>query len=116
MRCELRKHLKNLLFHLLKLKFQPGEVYRHNSWRSSAQEAREQIADILYDWPGIFQNKRDELLAIVYERARRKAADESGLPLTTFPLTCPWAWEQVRDPDFGHERERSNHRPARSAG
>ena len=49
-------------------------------------EAREQIADITKDSPGIFQGKRDELLADVYVRARDKGARESPLPLGTFPM------------------------------
>jgi Domain of unknown function DUF29 len=99
-RRALRSHLTNLLLHLLKLKFQPGEVYRHNSWRSSARAARDQLADVLEESPGIFGGKRDEVLALVYERARRQAADQSGLPLSTFPEECPWTYEQIMDENF----------------
>ena len=35
-----------------------------------------------------------------YPHARRLAAVGTGLPLTTFPATCPWAGEQVLDEDF----------------
>ena len=48
-RRELRSELKILLLHLLKLKFQPGQLHRHHSWRNSIVEAREQIADITKD-------------------------------------------------------------------
>jgi Domain of unknown function DUF29 len=99
-RRELRAELKVLLLHLLKLEFQPGEVYRHGGWMNSVEEAREHIADILEDSPGIFAGKRDEVLAEVYGRARRSAARESGLPASIFPLACPWSYEQVADPDF----------------
>jgi hypothetical protein len=30
-----------------------------------------------------------------YARARPVAAEETGLPLETFPETCPWTAEQV---------------------
>ena len=63
-RRELRSELKILLLHLLKLKFQPGQLHRHHSWRNSIVEAREQIADITKDSPGIFQGKRDDVLAM----------------------------------------------------
>jgi hypothetical protein len=98
-RRELKSELKILLLHLLKLKFQPGELHRH-SWRNSIVEAREQITDITKDSPGIFQGKRDEVLAEVYVRARDKAARESRLPPSTFPETCPWTYDQIIDPDF----------------
>src|SRR5690348_6596763 len=74
-RRTLGSNLKNLFLHLLKFEYQPKEVKRFHSWRTSVNEAREQIADILEDSPGIFQGKRDEVLAKWYERARRKAAD-----------------------------------------
>jgi hypothetical protein len=99
-RRELRSELKILLLHLLKLKFQPGQVHRHHSWRNSIVEAREQLADIIKDSPGIFQGKRDEVLADVYLRARDKAARESRLPPGTFPEACPWTYEQFIDPEF----------------
>jgi type II secretory pathway component PulM len=99
-RRELRSELKILLLHLLKLRFQPGQLHRHHSWRNSIVEAREQLADITKDSPGIFQGKRDEVLADVYVRARNKAARESRLPSGTFPEACPWRYEQIIDPDF----------------
>jgi len=100
-RRELSSELKILLLHLLKLKFQPGQIHRHHSWRNSIVEAREQIADITKDSPGIFQGKCDDVLAEVYVRARDKAARESRLPPGTFPETCPWTYDQIIiDPDF----------------
>src|SRR6266571_2129655 len=40
-----------------------------------------------------------------YRRARRKAQRQTGLPLTTFPATCPWDVAQVLDEDFWPEAE-----------
>jgi uncharacterized protein DUF29 len=54
-RREMKNRLITLLMHLLKLKFQPEEVWRHNSWRSSIIEARRQIRNILEDSPGAFR-------------------------------------------------------------
>jgi hypothetical protein len=96
-RRELNERLKNLLLHLLKFKYQPAHMHRYRRWRSSV---REQIEDILVYSPGIFGSRRDAVLAVAYGRARQKAADKSGLPLETFPLACPWPYEQIVDPDF----------------
>jgi hypothetical protein len=38
-----------------------------------------------------------------YPRARRDAAKETGLPLATFPETCPWALAQVLEADVWPE-------------
>jgi hypothetical protein len=42
---------------------------------------------------------------LAYRRARRDAAVDTGLPLATFPETCPWALEQVLDEDFWPEAD-----------
>jgi hypothetical protein len=99
-RREMKDRLITLQEHLLKLKFEPSEVHRHNSWRNTIEEERERIGDILEDSPGVFQGKRDEVLAETYKRARKAAARTSGLPLSTFPEVCPWTYEQVVDEDF----------------
>jgi Domain of unknown function DUF29 len=86
---EMRDRLTTLLMHLLKLKFESDQVWRHNSWRNSIVAARRQIRNIHKDSPGVFQGKRDEVLAEVYDDARRDAAHVSGLPLSTFPNSVP---------------------------
>ena len=42
-------------------------------------------------------------MARAYRRARREAAAETGLPLSTFPETCPFTLEQALDDDFWPE-------------
>lgn len=73
-RRELKDRLITLQEHLLKLKFEPTEVHRHNSWRNTIEETRERIGDILQDSPGIFQGKPEQMLAETYERSRKAAA------------------------------------------
>ena len=34
------------------------------------------------------------------QAARLLAQNETGLPLSTFPETCPWTHEQILDDDF----------------
>lgn len=101
-RREIKNRLTTLLMHLLKLQFQPHQVRRHNSWRSSVIEARRQILNILEVSPGVFQgkDKRDEILARTYNDACKDAAHDSQLPVSTFPEVCPWTYEQIMDEDF----------------
>ena len=58
---------------------------------------------LLFCSPNWFSVNRPE--ARRYPAARRLASAETGLPLTTFPLTCPWRTEQVLDADFWSEEE-----------
>jgi hypothetical protein len=44
-----------------------------------------------------------ERLETAYRHAREDAADETGLPLATFPEACPSSIAQVRDQDFWPE-------------
>jgi hypothetical protein len=99
-RREMKDRLITLQEHLLKLKCEPTEVHRHNSWRNTIEETRERISDILEDSPGIFQGKREEMLVETYKRARKAAARSSGLPLSTFPEECPWTYDQIVDEEF----------------
>jgi Domain of unknown function DUF29 len=99
-RRQMKERLITLQEHLLKLKFEPAEVQRHNSWRNTIEETRERIADIIEDSPGVFRGERDEVLAETYGRARKAAVRSSGLPLSTFPEECPWTYEQMMDEEF----------------
>jgi hypothetical protein len=99
-RREMKERLTTLAMHLLKLNFEPEQVWRHNSWRISIIEARQQISHILEDSPGVFQGKPEDVLARAYDDARKNAACVSMLPLTTFPEECPWPYELVMDENF----------------
>lgn len=99
-RREIKKHLKKLLLHLLKFNAQSEELARHHSWRTSVREAREDIADLLEDSPGIFKGQRDEFVTTAYGRARVDAADETGIPLASFPKDCPWSFDDIMRDDF----------------
>jgi Domain of unknown function DUF29 len=102
-RRALRSHLKVLTQHLLKLRYQPQERERRGpGWRISARNARQEIALILDDSPSL-QRQLPRLLASAYPHACQDAADETGLPLATFPEPCPWSLEQLQDPGFWPE-------------
>ena len=99
-RREVKNRLTIILIHLLKLKFEQGQMGHRHGWRSSVIEQRRQIANTLEVSPGLFQGKREEVLVKAYGDARRDAALESQLPTTTFPEECPWLYEQVMDTEF----------------
>ena len=48
-------------------------------------------------------NDPAQRVPVAYRRARRDAADDTGLPLATFPEACPWPVAQVLDEDFWPE-------------
>ena len=89
-----------LLLHLLKWRYQP---YRReidgNSWRRSLREQRRRIPKLLRDNPSL-QNLITDCLADAYDYARYGVSDETGLPVSTFPETCPYTVEQVLDQNF----------------
>jgi hypothetical protein len=97
---EVKKELKRLLVHLLKMRHQSTELRGHHSWRKTIREAREEIADLLDASPGLFAGKRDEFLKTAYERARVQASDDTRLPPDSFPPRCQWSYEQIMRDDF----------------
>jgi hypothetical protein len=125
-RNALRSQLRRLTSHLLKWYYQPEK--RSESWQATIRDARGLLEDGLETSPSL-TGQLDSLLAWAYLRARRQAAKDTGLPLTTFPETCPWNVEQLLDEDFWPDasvsgdpdvdtieargRRRGTHRPRR---
>lgn len=96
-RRELKNRLELLIAHLLKRQFQPEHKIR--SWDSTIDEQRRQIELIIDDSPSLrptVQAKMDSC----YPHALRKAAGETGLPLSHFPPQLPYSVEQLLDDDF----------------
>ena len=94
------RHLQRLLLHLLKWRYQP--THRTPSWRRSVRQARDTIADRMERSPSL-RGYPAQRFPLAYRRARRDAADETGLPLTAFPEACPWPLERVLDEDYWPE-------------
>ncbi len=91
-RHALGSYLKNILTHLLKWQYQPER--RGNSWKLSIINGRDGIERLLEYSPSL----APQLTAMVtteYRRARKVAALETGLPLTTFPDQCPFTLDQI---------------------
>lgn len=97
---ELVSRLTVLLMHLLKWQFQPE--LRGTSWRLTIQGQRLELTDHMGDNPSL---KSQLIVAIEssYRRARIEAAKETGLGLSEFPPSCPWAYDDIRNDDFWPE-------------
>jgi hypothetical protein len=80
-RREVFSRLVVLLTHLLKWDHQPDG--RGGSWRGTIREQRRELRQLLES--GTLRNHAETVLADAYAEARRQAADESGLELSTFP-------------------------------
>jgi hypothetical protein len=94
---ELFSRYKVVVLHLLKWKYQPDQ--RTNHWRATVDEQRYRIARALRKSPSL-RPKRAEEFRDAYHLARTGAADETELPLSAFPETCPFTLDQVEDDSF----------------
>lgn len=101
-RNQLRNRLTVLLMHLLKWQYEP--TYRGSSWVNTIREQRRSIYWLLSDNPSL-KSVLQDILATAYDRAVDDATDETGLPPSMFPRTCPWAFEDIINRDFWPESE-----------
>lgn len=99
-RHALAGHLKILMLHLLKWRYQPD--LRGPSWRRSIIDARDEIMELLADSPSL-RRQLPELIARRYPAARRLAILETGLGQERFPEVCPFTPEELLDPEFWPE-------------
>jgi hypothetical protein len=86
-----------ILVHLLKWRYQG--VRRSRSWRRSLVEHRNRIPRKLRRAPSL-ASQIPIMIGEEYPDARYEASVQTGLPLATFPDTCPWTASQVLDRDF----------------
>ena len=99
-RDALESQLTRLLMHLLKWNYQPEK--RSGSWESTIKEARKQIDRLIRKHP-VLKVHLEIALAQCYQDAREDASDETGLDIDTFPISCPYAIEQIKDRNFWGE-------------
>jgi hypothetical protein len=97
---ELISRLRVLLLHLLKWRFQPNR--RGASWEGSIINTRDELDDHLHDNPSL-KSQLDEALGVAYRRAVVDAMVETGLKKNNFPLTCPWSYDEIMQPEFWPE-------------
>ena len=97
LRHELRHRLELVLLHLLKYAYPPRRI--SSSWRATLHEQRRRIEMLIEDAPSLAP-RLDQILDACYRQARVRAAHETGLPLSTFPLNSPFDRKQVLDSDY----------------
>jgi hypothetical protein len=96
-RRELKSRLIVLLQHLLKWQYQPS--HRGRSWLLTIKDQRRMIPDHLRDNPSL-KPSLDTLLGEAYVLAKGKASDETDIPESVFPESCPWMLEEVLNQEF----------------
>jgi hypothetical protein len=96
-RRELPHRLGLVLVHLLKYRYQPG--HRSTSWLRTLREQRHRIARLVKDSPSLLPHIA-EYADDEYRNAVAAAADETGLPLSSFPPSNPFTATELLDPDF----------------
>lgn len=102
---ELNNRLAVLLAHLLKWQFQPAR--RSKSWKYTIEEQRKKLLNLLKESPSLrygLDIKSDE----AYEDAVIKAAKETHIDKSAFPLTCPYISEQILDKNFYPDSDKAS--------
>jgi hypothetical protein len=95
-----RSAYRVLLVHLLKWRYQSKR--RTRSWAGTIVRERGNAVDRLKGNRGLLQH-RHHLFEEVYARARREAAAETGLALASFPVECPFTFDQALDDELWPE-------------
>ncbi len=93
----LESNLIVLLMHLLKWKYQPAK--QSGSWRGSIREHRRRILKAFRNSPSL-KRYFEEIFDESYQEARKQAADETELSLSTFSENCPFTIEQILDSEY----------------
>jgi Domain of unknown function DUF29 len=94
---EIDSRLVVLLAHLLKWQVQVG--FRSRSRSQTIREQRDRIGDLLDESPSL-RSSVATIRPTLHARARRAAADETGLAETAFPDTCPFTAAEVLAAEF----------------
>ena len=92
-----KSNLIILLLHLLKYKYQPAK--KTNSWKASIREHRRRLRDDFKVSPSL-KRYFQEVFEESYQDSREQVADETGLPIDTFPTLCPFTVAEVLDSNY----------------
>jgi hypothetical protein len=102
---ELESRLIVLIAHLLKWQFQLKKLtkrwkeFRGSSWQHTIIEQRLQIHKQLKNVPSLKTRIQNAIIES-YPYAIEIAVDETGLPKSTFPDSCPYTIDQLLDRKF----------------
>jgi hypothetical protein len=88
---EVASRLKVLFVHLLKYRAQPERAGR--SWALSILNAQDDLADLLA--AASLRREAEALMPQAWQRARKAAAAETGLPLGEMPDENPWSLDDA---------------------
>lgn len=100
-RREVRSRLVVLLTHLLKWECQPEK--QSASWRATIRAQRRELREDLES--GTLRRHAEAVLAKAYEDARYQAADETELPVETFPSVCKFTVEELLSKEIDLNRD-----------
>lgn len=90
-RREAKSRLTVLLTHLLKVGHQLEQSPR--SWQVTILHQRQELQELLES--GTLKNYFLTVIDSAYANAVKRAALETGLPETVFPVTCPYSVAQI---------------------
>lgn len=93
----LESNLEILLMHLLKYQYQVNK--RTPSWRYTIDEHRSRILKSLKVSPSLKPYLK-QVFDDCYQEGRRKAAIETELNISNFPIQSPFSQENTLNPDF----------------
>lgn len=97
---ELNSRIRVILIHLLKCEYSTAPSERNlNSWQSTLDMQRSDLADHLGDSPSLASRTAD-VIEQVYPGARKLAARQMRVSPETFPVEPPYTPDQVLNIDF----------------
>jgi hypothetical protein len=96
----LKSSFIRLIQHLLKWKYQADYRLKnqstYSSWYNSIGNQRADIIVLLATSPSL-KPHIEEYMQWAYPHARREAVKDSKLPLSTFPETLEWSFDELMD-------------------
>lgn len=96
---QLESRLDVLITHLLKWRFDSASQDPRRLWRATIREQRHRLTRLL-DRSSSLRPTLPDALQQSYPHARLMAIDETGLPDSILPATCPWTVQQILADDF----------------
>lgn len=94
---EVLSRMRVLIMHLLKWIFQSER--RSKSWKDTILEQRNQLSDE-FQFSRNLEKFAKENFEEVYRKARKQAASETELPLSSFPEEPPFTFEEAVNEDY----------------
>lgn len=95
-------NMRTILQHLLQIAAGPDGPAE--DWRTAISVHRVYLEGDFRTSPSL-RPYAVKILPECYERARHRAAEDAGLPLSAFPPACPYSLAQVLDPGFASRRK-----------